>query len=134
MVYAIGVCYSRESVTDIYYIEKGQNEIEFIKNTLDDVFNKAGPHPVIYIHNLSKFDIHFIFKNILKYKPEICLRDNNILGFNLKFKKETIKVRDSYLVLNSSISSLGEIFNLPKGDIPHDLINVFNIHLRDLRI
>lgn len=85
----------------------------------------------VYIHNSSRFDIIFMLKYIVKYcKADLIYKNNKFISVKLekpisKKEKITINMFDSYLILLSSLSSLGKTFNVDvqKSTFPHKFIN-----------
>lgn len=72
----------------------------------------------IYAHNLSRFDIIFLFKyiaylhNIEGYKVSPIIKDGDIISINIKNNKGiNITFKDSYLLLEASLLSLSKTFN-----------------------
>ena len=73
----------------------------------------------VYAHNLSRFDIVFIFKylstlNNQGYKIKILMRDQNIISLTIQnyTKNISITIKDSYLILPSSLSKLSKQFQV----------------------
>ena len=73
----------------------------------------------VYAHNLSKFDIVFIFKylsylNNRGYKISILMRDQIIISISIIKRSENIKITilDSYLILPTSLSKLSKQFQV----------------------
>ena len=76
----------------------------------------------VYAHNLSKFDIIFLFKKLadLKinhgYEVEPVIKDGDIISIKI-FNHEkgiSITLRDSYLMLTQSLSKLSKTFPCTK--------------------
>lgn len=120
----------------------GQNEYSYhIKDyeSLDLLFEQLFKDLVrpeyddynVYIHNSSRFDIIFMLKHIVKYcEAELIYKNNKFISVKLqktisKDKKISINIFDSYLILLSSLSSLGKTFNVDvqKSTFPHKFVN-----------
>lgn len=91
----------------------------------------------VYIHNLAKFDVFFLFKTLIKlgnirpiihkgkiisikffYSPE----ENNISNYSIEFK-------DSYQILLSSLSKLAKSFSVEdKGIFPYNFVTENNLN------
>ena len=71
----------------------------------------------VYAHNLSRFDIIFIFKYIASLRKDFdikpILKDGNIISLQIKNNKKGISItfKDSYLLLRDSLLNLGKTFN-----------------------
>jgi hypothetical protein len=92
---------------------------------------------IFYIHNLGRFDIVFILKTLLKtnsiypdkYSYNLNFREDLILSIEIstkiKGKTYTIKLVDSYNLLNSSLSDLCKTFDTEtkKSFFPYNFVN-----------
>ena len=83
-----------------------------------------------YFHNLSRFDSNFILEFCSKYKEysiDIISRDNVRYSIKIKYQKEYLLFKDSYLICPLSLKSIGLNLcnNNKKIDFNHnnDLIN-----------
>lgn len=77
----------------------------------------------VFAHNLSRFDVTFIFKylSILRnkgYKFKLLIRDQQIISISIinKSKNISIQIRDSYLILPSSLK-LSEQFSVVQSKL-----------------
>ena len=75
----------------------------------------------VYAHNLSRFDIIFLFKyianlqNNLNYKVDPVIKDGNIISIKISNNNGIlITFKDSFLLLQSSLLELSKTFNLNK--------------------
>ena len=73
----------------------------------------------VYAHNLSRFDIVFIFKYLSTLKNKgfnikLLIKDQNIISISIinRNKNISITIRDSYLILPSSLSKLTKQFKV----------------------
>ena len=90
---------------------------------------------VIYIHNGSKFDLVFLVNELLnfdKYNLECLYKDGNFLSLTIKDKKTnvSIQIKDSLLILQSSLDKLAKSFNVPlsKTIFPYTFTNINNLY------
>ena len=73
----------------------------------------------VYAHNLSRFDVVFIFKYFatLKnkgFKIKLLIKDQNIISISIinRNKNISITIRDSYLILPSALIKLTKQFQV----------------------
>jgi hypothetical protein len=87
----------------------------------------------IYIHNLAKFDVIFLFKYLVKLgEVSPIIHNGRIISINLNFGKNLkyrIQFKDSYLILLSSLEKLGKNFGTQtqKTIFPHKFIRENNL-------
>src|SRR3978361_789021 len=99
----------------------------------------------IYAHNLSGFDVVYLLNSISKYgnNAEVIMRDDKFISINLKKLVENnnsskpiynrISIRDSLLILPSSLDKLGNSFGVG-GKVMFDF-NAFNkSNLNDIQV
>ena len=88
-------------------------------NYLLDNFNKYN----IYVHNLSGFDVVYLLNSISKFgsNAEVIMRDDKFISIslkkvigriNVKPTYNTIYLKDSLLILPSSLKKLGKSFGV----------------------
>nr|YP_010691085.1 DNA polymerase [Phellinus igniarius]WBU93186.1 DNA polymerase [Phellinus igniarius] len=84
----------------------------------------------VYLHNFSNFDGIFLIRifSELKVKVKPIIRDGRIINITLKFGynfSQTIKFRDSLLLLTGSLADLAKDFeiNYNKGIFPYNFVN-----------
>ena len=98
----------------------------------------------VYAHNLSRFDIIFIFKYISSLRKDFdikpIIKDGNIISLQLKNNKKGINItfKDSYLLLRDSLLNLGKTFNcdniktlMPILDLPGNYFNQGDIDYKN---
>lgn len=88
---------------------------------LDFLLNANKGHNLAIAHNGSGYDTRLIHEAALKHNQKLKLK---VVRRGLKFMQlevESIKFRDSYMFLPSSLSGLAKSFDLPlrKGTFPH---------------
>lgn len=73
----------------------------------------------VYAHNLSRFDVVFIFKYLSALKNKgfnvkLLIRDQNIISISIinRNKNISITIRDSYLILPAALSKLTKQFQV----------------------
>jgi len=84
----------------------------------------------VYAHNFACFDAIFILSRLVKMcKVDVKIRNGVLIEIKCTFSKNvSIKFRDSYLLLPSSLDSLAKSFiNSDKNLFPYDFINITNI-------
>nr|YP_009487185.1 hypothetical protein [Russula compacta]AWB36087.1 hypothetical protein [Russula compacta] len=85
----------------------------------------------IYLHNLSKFDIIFLFKYLIKLgtvKP--IIHNNRIISINLNYGENYhVQFKDSYLILLDSLLKLAKSFKVEtqKSFFPYLFVNETNL-------
>jgi hypothetical protein len=98
---------------------------------------KSYSNYTIYVHNFSNFDYYFII-NLLKNQTNIqydpFYKDNKLyslkLSTSINNKLYFITIKDSYLLLPSSLRKLGKDYNVdvPKGYFPYSFVNENNLN------
>jgi hypothetical protein len=87
----------------------------------------------IYIHNLAKFDIIFLFKYLVKLgNLEPIIHNDRIISVKVKFGKNSeyqIEFKDSYLLLLNSLAKLTKGFRVDtlKSVFPYLFVNENNL-------
>lgn len=129
--YAIGY-YVKDSI-NTYYINDNLDSDEIIVECLDSMLSDKYNGYTFYVHNLSGYDIYFLFRVIIansdKYQYEPTFRDDSIIGIRLSRKsgKKTISIRivDSYNLLSRSLNDLCVTFDTPvkKTIFPYEFVN-----------
>jgi hypothetical protein len=86
----------------------------------------------VYMHNMAKFDIIFIFKYLVKVSIiNPVIHNGRIISINLIYGKNDeyqIQFKDSYLLLPNSLISLGKAFGIEK--IILEKFQILNILLK----
>nr|QWL17552.1 DNA polymerase [Chroogomphus rutilus] len=122
----------------LYSMYDGTNKYSWFTNSPENLFKELLQSKYygysVYAHNLSRFDIIFIFKYIstLKNKYQITpiIKDGNIISLTIE-KGKLIKItfKDSYLMLPSSLSKLAKQFKVDnKGIFPYKFINIIPLN------
>jgi uncharacterized protein YprB with RNaseH-like and TPR domain len=113
------------------------------KVMLDTVFNnlltKNNNNKYIYIHNGARFDLIFLVKYLLDRKDislEPLYKDGLFLSITINYKRDikgkfkySMTLRDSFLLLPSSLANLGKSFKVEvqKDIYPYYFPNNFNL-------
>lgn len=107
-----------------YYLSNYVDSDSMIKDAIASLLTRKYKNHKIYIHNLSKFDSVFLLR-ILNRIDDITTRltQNNgkIINLNISYKGYTFSLRDSLLLLPSSLRKLAKSFNTEeqyKGTFP----------------
>lgn len=88
----------------------------------------------VYIHNLTKFDIIFILKYLIKHvSVNPLIHNGRIIQLEISYGPENqykINMKDSYLILLSSLEKLGINFGVQKQKsiFPHKFVNENNLN------
>ena len=114
-----------------FYISDYNSEFEMIKAAFNFLNKRKYHYNRVYVHNLSKFDGVFLLKylsEIGSVKPLMrnqSLYELKIRLFNDNKQKYIIILRDSYLILPSSLSKLSKAFQIsnPKTIFPIFAVN-----------
>lgn len=110
----------------VFYDGHRNDLIIFFENTADNLFKKILTSRykgyTIYAHNLSRFDVVFLFQSIAKLSQEgfdvdVVKKDDKIISIKISNtdKNVLITLKDSYLILPLSLANLAKQFNLPQG-------------------
>jgi len=125
---------SKESIVNmqLYYLSDFDNHDNMLLNSTMDLI-KQNPGTV-YVHNLSRFDSIFLSKILYaNFNVNPHFKDNKILSLSITLKegKKTfrMKLKDSLLLLTSSLRTLGDQFNVEtlKTKFPHKFPNANNL-------
>lgn len=110
-----------------YFIENN-NIKKMILRAINDICIRKYNYYNIYVHNLAKFDAIFLLKYLSELgKINTIIHNGKIIEISFKYKnKYTIKFRDSYLILLSSLKDLSESFKID------DKKGIFPIFLNDI--
>jgi hypothetical protein len=106
----------------LFSLFDGKNKFSWFDNNADDLFKcllkRKYKNYSVYAHNLSKFDIIFLHKNIAKlnkdYKISFLKRDDKYISITISNLTNNIKIsiKDSYNLLPSSLNDLSTQFNI----------------------
>ena len=106
---------NNQHVVVIVCLLNSENE-EIVFESIDDFMIyicKNSSDSIIYFHNFGKFDSTFILKWVVKNKDNIgrvdIIERNNVI-YEVSLKKYNIRIRDSLLLIPTSLASIGETF------------------------
>jgi hypothetical protein len=117
-----------------FYLSDYKNVGELIITALESIMIRKYNGCNVYMHNMAKFDIIFLFKYLLKLglvKPVI--HNNKIILIDFKFgpnNKYNLKFKDSLLLLLNSLNKLCKSFkvNNSKTIFPIFFVNENNLN------
>ena len=106
----------------LFSMYDGVNIQSFFSNNPESLFNELLRRKYegyqVYAHNLARFDVIFLFKYLgslhKKYNIFVLKRKDLILSITITNKKDHVNltIKDSYLLLPSSLAKLSKNFNI----------------------
>ena len=143
-IFCLGFKTNLEKDPVIYYIDKDYNSDNLVLNFVDQLLRPKYENVKFYCHNLGGYDVVFLLKILKtfnasckeiadKYSINCVFRDDKILKITISKKINGINrkftIRDSYSLLNQSLSSLSKTFqvNTIKGIFPHKFSTRLNL-------
>lgn len=117
-----------------FYLSDFESVESMIKACFDKLFIRKYNYYSIYVHNLVKFDIIFLFKYLIKYvSVDPVIHRGRIIQLNLNYGPDLqykMSLKDSYLILLSSLEKLGIDFGveIKKSIFPHKFVNENNLN------
>lgn len=139
--YSIKTFFSEDHIS-VYSDFRNRSESMFYQfcSNMESCVNKSGGKVrTIYFHNLGHFDGFFLLKYYVakgdRYKIQPLIRNNKVYELKVYLDgKLLMRFRDSYILLPSSLSSLGKTLCPElgdKGSIPHNDLGVSDLeHMR----
>lgn len=128
-VYALGFKTNLNDVTT-YYICEDKDSNSLVLKLINELLRPKYKDITFYAHNLAGYDIIFILwtlynhndNNTDKYNISIILKDDKVIKVSIKKDGNLLVLQDSYCVLSSSLSKLGESFGVDtlKSVFPHE--------------
>ena len=122
-----------------YYLNDFNNINDLLNKMFRNLFVKANNGKYIFIHNSSEFDLIFLLKHLVQL-PYIevnpVIKDGKFINLEIKystknssFKEYSLTLRDSILLLPSSLENLAKSFkiNTGKGIFPYSFVNENNL-------
>jgi hypothetical protein len=104
-----------------------------ILDCLSSIFIRKYKDYKVYFHNMAKFDIIFLLKYLVKIVDvSPIIHNGKIIQLNVKYGPDNqynITIKDSYLMLLSSLSNLTNAFGVEnkKSIFPHSFVNENNL-------
>lgn len=95
------------------------------------LFIRSNKGKIVYIHNGSKFDLIFLLKHLVNYQGvdvNPIVKDGSFINLEIRYGPKhqyVINIRDSFLLLPSSLEKLAKQFKVPnlKGIFPYSFVN-----------
>ena len=96
-----------------------------IKEAFKSIFKRKYKGYVIYAHNFSGFDSIFIIKTLSTLcSINIIIKDGKVIQLTVLFNHYNFYLRDSYLILPSSLRKLAKSFGVSeKSHFPYSFVN-----------
>jgi hypothetical protein len=115
--------YDGKSISN-FYLTDYKNVDNLIITALQSIMIRKYNGYNVYMHNMAKFDIIFLFRYLLKLGlVHPIIHNDRIISIDFNFGKDNkyqIKFKDSLLLLLNSLSKLSKSFNIenPKSLFP----------------
>jgi hypothetical protein len=120
--------------TNSYFITDFNNPADLIITALNSILVRKYNGYNIYIHNMAKFDIIFLFKYLVKLgNVDPVIHNGRMISININYGKDLaykIQFKDSYLLLLDSLAKLTKGFkvNTQKSIFPFLFVNENNFN------
>jgi len=119
-IYALGFMTNLSKDPVIYYIGKDYNSGSILLKMIDELLRPKYSNITFYTHNLGGYDAIFILKilytyndnNLEKYVISPVFRDDRIISLTIRKGNHVLKIKDSYPILSSKLSSLAKDFGV----------------------
>jgi len=105
------------------YTNEGRDKI--VKKALKSLMSKVRNN-YVYTHNFSNFDSYFLLQGMKKMGFQILdvyTKGFSVIFVRAKYKSRMFYFKDSYLLLPSSLSSLGKLTGYDKDQFTLSLVN-----------
>lgn len=118
-----------------FYISDYKDIKALLTDLFSTMFTRKYTGKTVYIHNSSEFDLIFLLKHLVNY-PSLqvnpVIKDGKFINVNINYgpkHRYSLDLRDSVLLLNSSLSKLGNAFKVEalKDIFPHKFVNPDNL-------
>jgi hypothetical protein len=114
-----------------YITSYNDNPKALFTSFIEQLLARTNKNQIIYAHNLSAFDGILTMRHLMEYGDvEPLIFNNKLMCITLKLENgQTIKFKDSYLLLPQSLRALCGAFGVEssKGYFPFKLMNIFYI-------
>jgi DNA polymerase type B, organellar and viral len=117
-----------------FYLTDFKNHEELIISALKSIMIRKYNNYNVYMHNMAKFDIIFLFKYLVKLGDlHPIIHNDRIISIEFNYGKDNeyrIKFKDSYLLLLNSLYKLCNSFSVEnrKSIFPHLFVNENNLN------
>lgn len=117
-----------------YFLSDYKNSEDLILTALKSILIRKYNGYNIYIHNLAKFDVIFLFKHLAKLgSVSPIIHNGRIISINLNYGKNLeyrLQFKDSYLILLASLAKLtkGFMSDIQKSIFPFLFVNENNLN------
>nr|YP_009690411.1 DNA polymerase family B [Coniferiporia sulphurascens]QEG57191.1 DNA polymerase family B [Coniferiporia sulphurascens] len=119
-----------------FYITDYKTEGDLYKAIFNLIFQNNYNQYNLYLHNGASFDLIFILKHLAKYpgiKINPTYKDGKFINIEVKYGKDykaSINIKDSYMLLLSSLAKLGKQFGVEtlKDVYPYSFPNKNNLN------
>ena len=108
----------------------GNDPVIIRKQLFDKLLSRKYRGYSVYAHNLSRFDIIFLFKYVADlhnhqgYKVQPIIKEGDVISIKISNKKGvSITLKDSYLLLEAKLLDLSRTFNCEMKGIEPILLN-----------
>lgn len=136
----LSICFGTPNSMNSFYIGDYESSEQLLGHCFNTLFTKEFNGSFIYIHNGSNFDLIFLVKYLLT-RSDIHItpiyKDSRFISLKIAYgkgKKEgdflySLTIRDSILLLKSSLSKLGSAFSvdISKDIFPYSFPNKDNL-------
>jgi hypothetical protein len=122
------------NINSYFYLTNHINPEDLIITALKSIMLRKYNGYNVYLHNMAKFDIIFLFKYLAKLGSlNPIIHNNRIISIDFNYGKNNnyqIKFKDSYLLLLNSLSKLSKSFNVEtqKSVFPYLFVNETNLN------
>lgn len=117
----LSICFGRGDSIYKFYISDYESTEHLLNNCFNSLFTQEFNGTFIFIHNGSNFDLIFLVKYLLTRNDiEITpiYKDGKFISLKIKYGVYSLSIRDSMLMLKSSLAKLGKAF---KVDVMKDV-------------
>ena len=119
-----------------FFLTNFKNKEEMLKTAFKSLFKRKYKGVNVYFHNFGKFDMIFLFNLLSEFEcgMDILFNGNttSFINFKLYFSNSKyyyLNIRDSFLLLPSSLKTLAKNMQLKEGKsiFPHRFVNTVSL-------
>jgi len=118
-------------IVSSFYLTDYKNVDEMVLSALSSIMIRKYNGYNVYMHNMAKFDMIFLFKYLIKLgKVKPIIHHNRLISVDLNFGGYQLKFRDSLLLLLNSLNKLSKSFKIDnsKTVFPIFFVNENNLN------